>query len=109
MQQLEHAFHAIPYIEQAYVVSVEDEKVGRRVGIIGRFAGPVTLQGLRDDLASHVPPFMLPTAFRALSDNEKIPLAHSGKVSKMDVLKQFFPFVSGVGLSSEVHLLDLDF
>jgi len=49
---------------------------------------------------------MLPTAFRLLSDKEKLPMTFSEKIAKRDVLKKFFPFTVGIGLPSEVELCE---
>lgn len=51
---------------------------------------------------------MLPTAFRELGSDEKLPLTHSGKISMRDVVTQFFSMTGGEMpgvevLEDEVH------
>ncbi|KAJ6126692.1 hypothetical protein N7523_002304 [Penicillium sp. IBT 18751x] len=108
--QLEKALNELSYVQEAYVIPVEDQTVGKRVGVLVRFTGkPIGLAQLRNDLALHVSPHMLPSAFRALGAHDVIPRTHSEKISKKDVLKQFFPFTPGVGLPKDVELWSLDF
>lgn len=91
MQQLEQALQALPAVEEAYVVPVRDEEIGRRVGVIGRFCGTVTLRDLRVMLAGSVAEFMLPAVLRTMAEGEVFPRTHSGKIDKNEVVDAFFP------------------
>jgi len=108
IQVVEQALNSLPSVVHAVVVPVEDKDVGIRVGVIGHFRGPVTLRSLRRDLSPHLIPRMLPTAFRLLSEDEKLPASASGKVLKKDVAEKFFSFKIGAGLLSEVELCDVE-
>ncbi|KAL3469954.1 hypothetical protein BJX99DRAFT_264663 [Aspergillus californicus] len=114
VQLVEQTLSSLPCIETGYVVPVPDKLLGRRVGVIARFV-PSPAEGdnsrtngirigkdtpkarglltIRRDLAQlgHLPAHMLPTAFRMLGENERLPLTLSAKVLKERVLEQFFP------------------
>ncbi|KAJ5675649.1 hypothetical protein N7462_008546 [Penicillium macrosclerotiorum] len=108
--QLEEAVQTLEYFKETYVVPVEDQVVGRRVGVLARPRdASVSLAKLREDLASLVAPHMLPSAFRILETDDTIPLTYTDKVSKKDIMKKFFLCDSEGKLPSVVELMDLEF
>lgn len=52
--------------------------------------GKISLPRIRSDLQGTLAPFMLPSLFRALDDDEELPTTVSGKVIKRRVLKEYF-------------------
>ncbi|KAL4929044.1 uncharacterized protein BDV17DRAFT_291042 [Aspergillus undulatus] len=108
VQPLEQALSQLPNVETALVIPVPDQTAGRRTGVIGNFSGDtdVTLQSLRDALASLVQLHMLPTALRMLGKEVSLPLNHAGKAVKRQIMEKDFPFTEGVGLPKAVEICD---
>ncbi|KAJ5273097.1 hypothetical protein N7478_008222 [Penicillium angulare] len=108
--QLEDVVQNLKYFKMAYVIPVEDEVVGRRVGVIARPAAePVDIHRVRADLAALVLPHMLPSALRLLEEHETMPLTYTDKISKKGVMKKFFACDAEGKLPQDVELIDLEF
>ncbi|CAG8176375.1 unnamed protein product [Penicillium salamii] len=106
--ELEEVTRKFDYLKEAYVVPVKDRTIGTRVGLLVKpRKGTVSLKTIRGDLASRVPNFMLPNAFRLMSDEEQAPRTPSDKVAKKKLIEDFFPYSEENGLPRTVELWDL--
>lgn len=91
---VETGLSKLDYISEASVLPVKDPKKGNRVAALVRTRlnqSQLTLQVLRNDLASHLPAFQLPTVLRVLCDYEQIPRTISGKVARQEAKDRYFP------------------
>ena len=87
---------------------VKDRTIGTRLGVLVKpRKGVVSLETLRGDLATRLPNFMLPNAFRLMLDEEQVPRTPSDKVAKENLIEEFFPYTEGKGLPHTVELWDL--
>ncbi|KAL1862314.1 hypothetical protein Plec18167_000898 [Paecilomyces lecythidis] len=91
---VETALSRLHYITEAAVLPVIDPKRGNRVAALVRVRSDqtqLTLQALREDLASYLPAFQLPTVLRVLSDQEEFPRTVSGKLARQEAKDRYFP------------------
>ncbi|KAJ5328761.1 hypothetical protein N7452_009151 [Penicillium brevicompactum] len=98
--ELEEVIRKLNYLKEAYVVPVKDRTIGTRLGVLVKpRKGVVSLETLRGDLASRLPNFMLPNAFRLMLDEEQVPRTPSDKVAKKKLIEEFFPYTEDKGRS----------
>ncbi|CAF3562344.1 unnamed protein product [Fusarium graminearum] len=81
---IERACLALPYVNEAMVVGVEDDEFGQRVGAVlalkNAKASDVTLAKVRSDLRGQLAGYKLPTLLRVVEG--ELPKGATGKVQK---------------------------
>lgn len=84
---------SLPYIEEAYVLSVPDVEVRTRVAALIKTKGDckLALKKLRADLSATLPLYKLPTLLRTLGKDESFPMTDSGRLRIRDALRLYFP------------------
>jgi non-ribosomal peptide synthetase component E (peptide arylation enzyme) len=95
--EVENALLVLPSIKNAIVFSVEDEEEQERVAAVlqtskdGNFDTPDLLQLRRDlTMTTGLMEFKQPTLLRWLDEDETIPLTANGKISKVDLRRNYF-------------------
>lgn len=89
----------LPGITEALVVGVPDPECEERVGAIIRTDSThISLEGLRQDLSTHLPLYQLPTILYVLKKEEDVPLTRTNKPDLRKALSQFFPLESPCSL-----------
>ncbi|XEU97339.1 hypothetical protein FSHL1_002625 [Fusarium sambucinum] len=90
---IERACLALPYVNDAMVVGVEDEEFGQRVGAVLAVkninASDVTLEQLRSDLRGQLAGYKLPTVLRIVEG--ELPKGATGKVQKKILGPELIP------------------
>ncbi|PLB49961.1 acetyl-CoA synthetase-like protein [Aspergillus steynii IBT 23096] len=98
--EVETAIQDLPYVTEGYILAVADTASRYRVAALlrvknNRFPdgsqGSPTLATLRQDLATKLELYKLPTVLRILRDKEVIPLTSSGKVKRHEATRAYFP------------------
>ncbi|OQD90728.1 hypothetical protein PENANT_c001G00242 [Penicillium antarcticum] len=100
----------LPYILEAYVLSIPDNRYGHRVGALVLLAAretSLTLGKLRKDLATVLAMYKLPTALRVVDSDEELPRSPEGKLSRNTAMQRFFPREAR-GLSGKVEVWDIE-
>ncbi|KAJ5408554.1 hypothetical protein N7509_002437 [Penicillium cosmopolitanum] len=99
----------LPYMVEAYVLSIPDTQYGHRVGalvVLGAGEASLTLGKLRKDLAAVLAIYKLPTVLRVVNSDEELPRSPEGKLSRNPALQKFFPTENGE-LSGKVEVWNL--
>ncbi|CEI38441.1 unnamed protein product [Fusarium venenatum] len=90
---IERACLALPYVNEAMVVGVENEEFGQRVGAVLAVknvnASDVTLEQLRSDLRGQLAGYKLPTVLRIVEG--ELPKGATGKVQKKILGPELIP------------------
>ncbi|KAL4884600.1 hypothetical protein BJY04DRAFT_215061 [Aspergillus karnatakaensis] len=91
--ELQEHILSLPYIDEAYVLSVPDVEVRTRVAALIKTKGNcnLSLHKLRSDLSARLPLYKLPTLLRTLGKNEYFPMTDSGRLRIRDAVKLYFP------------------
>ncbi|KAJ5578641.1 NRPS-like protein biosynthetic cluster [Penicillium hispanicum] len=95
--ELRDSIISLPYIEDAYVLSIPDAEIRSRVGALLKVKGDekqrssISLHKLRTDLAVNLATYKLPTVLRILTDDEQLPMTASNRLKIPDALKLYFP------------------
>lgn len=92
--ELQSHILSLPYIEEAYVLSVPDIQVRTRAAALIRLKGPskkLPLHKLRSDLSATMPLYKLPTLMRVLDEHERFPMTESGRLQIKEALRMYFP------------------
>lgn len=116
---VEQCLKDLPFISDGCILPVPDENNSARVAALVRFepsAKPPNLardgslvphlQFLREELATTLPAYMLPTALRVLQGREEIPLTTSNKVIREKATEQYFPLSTTFELPADVEVWD---
>ncbi|KAE8421001.1 hypothetical protein BDV36DRAFT_292677 [Aspergillus pseudocaelatus] len=98
--ELENRLMDLPYISEAYVITVPDAEAGGLVATLVRPCKPnidgkqysdITLRRIRKDLAAaNLVAYKLPPLLRVLRDEEQVPRTTSGKTLKKEALRKYF-------------------
>ncbi|KAJ5175402.1 uncharacterized protein N7482_001279 [Penicillium canariense] len=110
----------LPYVSEAYVLSIPDMRYGQCVGSIVRLkagdAGcsnipmPPLLEKLRVDLSAILATYKLPTVLRVVGATEELPRSPEGKLARKLALHKYFLTPSsedGQGMRSKIEVWDL--
>lgn len=95
--ELRDSILSLPYIEDAYVLSIPDAEIRSRVGALLKVKGgekqksSISLHKIRTDLAVNLATYKLPTVLRILTDDEQFPMTTSNRLKIQDALKIYFP------------------
>lgn len=92
--ELQSNILSLPYIEEAYVLSVPDIQVRTRAAALIKLKGTskkLALHKLRTDLSATLPLYKLPTLLRVLDEYEQFPMTESGRLRIKDALRMYFP------------------
>ncbi|KAF9888850.1 hypothetical protein FE257_008219 [Aspergillus nanangensis] len=119
--EVEQHLHNLPFIQEACIVPVLDSHNVSRVAALVRFEKPTkcrdagfhlpdkpSLAFLRDQLASTLPVYMLPTALRILREGEYIPQTASQKPIRTQAAQQYFQSSDDSDVFDGVELCDND-
>ncbi|ODM23812.1 hypothetical protein SI65_01401 [Aspergillus cristatus] len=114
IQEVETHLTDLPYISECCILPVPDPQTAGRVAALVRFhkdnpeaPAKKNLRSIREDLSDKLAAYKLPTLLRILQTSEEVPkTAASGKVSRKQAVKQFFPVSEGFGLLAEVEVWD---
>ncbi|KAJ5770378.1 uncharacterized protein N7511_002429 [Penicillium nucicola] len=107
--EVESQLWDLPYITEAYVLSIPDNCYGHRVGALvrlGRGEVSLSLAKLRKDLATVLAIYKLPTVLRIVDKNEELPRSPEGKLSRNPAVQKLF-LTEGGGLSGNVEVWDI--
>ncbi|KAE8394397.1 hypothetical protein BDV23DRAFT_190022 [Aspergillus alliaceus] len=108
--EVESKLLELPFVSEACIVSVPDERSAARVAAIVRFHQDFpggNLHNIREALSDKLSQYKLPTALRVLQEGEEIPTTLTGKVMRRLVVERFFQLKDNYELPSEVELLDI--
>ncbi|GFF36871.1 hypothetical protein IFM51744_03272 [Aspergillus udagawae] len=112
----------LPYISEAYILSVPDLQNGARVAALIRLRVPkpshgalewteeqpkVDLRTIRSDLVDKLSKYKLPTALRILQDGETVPETRTGKPIRKQAVERYFPVSEDFALPAAVEVWDL--
>lgn len=92
--QVENRLLALPYLQEGYIMPVEDPQCDTRVAALVRKTdrtAKVDLERIRRDLNVDLPAYQLPTVLRVLEDNEVVPRTWSDKTAMAKAVHLFFP------------------
>ena len=92
--QVENRLLALPYLQEGYIMPVEDPQCDTRVAALVRTTGgtaKVDLEQIREDLAVDLPAYQLPTVLRVLKESETVPRTWSDKTAMAKAVHLFFP------------------
>ncbi|GIK06541.1 putative NRPS-like protein biosynthetic cluster [Aspergillus viridinutans] len=111
----------LPYISEAYILSVPDLQDGARVAALVRLRVQQTSHGalewteekhkvdlrtIRSDLADKLSKYKLPTALRILQDGETVPETRTGKPIRKQAVERYFPVSEDFALPAAVEVWD---
>lgn len=100
----------LPYLVEAYVLSIPDSRYGHRVGALVRLGAREpsrTLGTLRNDLAPVLATYKLPTVLRIVGTDEDLPRSPEGKLARKPALQRFFCPAGDGDLSDKAEVWDL--
>ncbi|KAF7175183.1 hypothetical protein CNMCM7691_006587 [Aspergillus felis] len=112
----------LPYISEAYILSVPDLQNGTRVAALVRLRVPKTthdapesteeeakvdLRTIRSDLLDKPSMYKLPTLLRILQDGEAVPETRTGKPVRKQAVERYFPVSEDFSLPADVEVWDL--
>ncbi|KAM3497560.1 hypothetical protein MY10362_009093 [Beauveria mimosiformis] len=115
--EVELVLQALPFIQEAYILSVPYPNYGSLVAALVRFkrqevgsADTFTpsLRFLRASLATELSAYKLPTLLRVLQEDEELPRTASNKVSKPEAVKKYFQFTDNRGFAIAVEMWQFD-
>lgn len=111
----------LPFIQEGCILGAPEPENVHRLAALVRFSRPKVLSGcacssdsqpslrlLRESLANRLPAYMLPTALRALGDDEEIPRTASEKVERNKAIQQYFPLADDGRIAKPVELWDIN-